>query len=184
MMAKRTAPLTRGPAPTPGAVGHLTQAQRDKRALIVLPDRAPSRAPSPAVPPGLTKSAQSLWRRFWRSPVAGAINPDADRYLLVRWIQAVNEREITYPLLIAARLVKGSTGQLVLSPLARYLNQLEVTIAWCETQMGMTPAARARLGIALGVEALTAAELNRQLDASVARPTREPEAWESDWIEA
>jgi uncharacterized protein YgfB (UPF0149 family) len=60
-----------------------------------------------------------------------------------------------------ATTVRGSTGQPVLNPLAKRLDQLEAQIKGFEQQFGMTPKARADLGIAAGNAAMTAEQLNR-----------------------
>ena len=76
------------------------------------------------------------------------VDPVADLHLVERWIRAVDEYERMIPLLRKTRLVKGSMGQLVMSPLEGYINRLEATIFRCETELGLGPMARVRLGIA------------------------------------
>jgi hypothetical protein len=63
------------------------------------------------------------------------------------------------------RLTTGSTGQLVLNPLAGYLRRLETVLAAAAVEFGMTPLSRLKLGLTAGQAQLTAHQLNRLLDA-------------------
>lgn len=59
--------------------------------------------------------------------------------------------------------VTGSQGQPVVNPLARRLADLETQIARAEVQFGMTPKARADLGLSAAGAAKTAQELNEMV---------------------
>ena len=74
-------------------------------------------------------------------------------------------------------------GQPVLNPLAPYLATLEATIARAEQELGLTPMARAKLGIVIGQEALTADALNRSLSRHDERDA-EQDAIDAEWAEA
>ena len=113
----------------------------------------------------LLPAAGQRWVDFWASPVADAVDMRADGERLTRWVQAVNERMVVTPLVAEARLVRGSTGQLRLSPLLSYVSELTAEVERAEQHFGMTPLARFRLGIEAGEAALTADALNRRLDA-------------------
>lgn len=149
----------RGPLPKPGAVGH-----RRRPALIVIPRAPDAKAPPP--PSGLLEPSQRLWAAFWASAVAAATDPASDIGRLERWIRAVDEWHRVGPVFRKSRIVKGSTGQLVMNPLGAYLVQLEATITSAEAQFGMAPASRARLGLTVGQAKLTAATLNATLTRS------------------
>lgn len=53
------------------------------------------------------------------------------------------------------RITVGSQGQLKIHPLAERLLKLEATITALEDKLGLTPRARAQLGIAIGQYKLT-----------------------------
>ena len=118
----------------------------------------------PRAPKNLLPASKRLWTDFWNSPVSHAIDPDADRYRIERWITTVDEYERVNAAFKATRIVRGSTGQPALNPLAQYLQQLLAEINKAETELGLTPLARMRLGIAYGEAQLTALELARALD--------------------
>jgi P27 family predicted phage terminase small subunit len=105
---------------------------------------------------------------------------DADRYRLERWITTVDEYERISAAFKQTRIVKGSTGQPVLNPLSQYLQQLLAEINKAEAELGLTPLARMRLGIAYGEAKLTALELSRAVDELEAVAI-EPGIIEGDW---
>ena len=182
----------RPPKPEPIRQGHR---RRNLTALAPREDRRPLR-----VPPGLSAVAGRVWRAYWRSPVSRAAEVGADYHVLVRWIRALDEYETTAAVVRERRIVKGSMGQPVINPLVGYLRDLEETIRYAEQQLGLTPVARIRLGIALGEARLTADELNRRLDQAQARARKqepgakpegaegavpnEQESWEGEWEQA
>ena len=148
--------------------------------------------PTPLPPRGLLKRSRERWRGYWNSQVARAVDPVADLHLVERWIKAVDEYERVLPVFEKTRLVKGSMGQLVMNPLAAYLQQVKGELSKCETELGLTPMARLRLGLVAAQGQLTVEELNRRLSAP--RPVESEsllltdgsvvEAWESEWEEA
>lgn len=137
------------------AVGH-----RSRNALVVVPQHTEA----PPCPGGLLVTTQRVWEAFWTSPVANAIDRRSDLPRLERWICALDEYERARRQFRANRLVTGSTGQPVLNPLASYMSSLEAQIRATETDFGMTPMARLRLGIAVGEAARSLAELNAETD--------------------
>jgi P27 family predicted phage terminase small subunit len=110
------------------------------------------RPPVPELPgrSGMLQATRDRWAAFWGSQVARAVNVDSDLPRLIRWARATDEYDRVAEVCKRSRLVKGSMGQPVLNPLFSYLAQLEAQIARAETEFGMTPMARLRLGIALG----------------------------------
>ncbi len=166
-----------GPLPKPAAD---RQRRNKPAALTILPGHKKPAAPK--APAGLLSSTQRIWRELFRSPVARAVDIQADRFKLERWIKAVDEYQRISLVFCKTRLVKGSTGQPVLNPLAGYLTSLEAIITRIEVEFGMGPLSRMRLGIATGQAALTAEELNRRLDEGNPPSTEaEPEPWEAEW---
>ncbi len=120
----------------------------------------------PAPPATLLKVTRDIWTSFWSSDVARAVDRNSDMHSLIRWIKAVDEYERTLPTLRKYRLVKGSTGQPVLSPLAGYVASLEATIRSTERSFGMDPASRLHLGLTAGQAKLTAARLNAMIEGT------------------
>lgn len=93
----------------------------------------------------------------------------------------MDEYERVLPEFQKERISTGSTGQLVIHPLASYLSQLQTTMKACETELGLTPMSRVRLGIAIGEQKLTAMELNRRLNQEAAKQEPQGEVWEAEW---
>ena len=150
--------------PTQSLQGH-----RDRSALTVVEAATIAPVGMPPMPlawdgQALLPAAQQRWIEFWTSPPAGAVDMRAHGERLTRWVQAVNERLIVMPLIASGRLVRGSTGQLRLTPLVAYADQLTAEIERAEQHFGMTPLAAFRLGIEAGDAALTADALNQRLD--------------------
>ena len=91
-----------------------------------------------------------MWRRYWQSPVARAVDPEADYEALRHWILAVDEREklsemtVTQPLMPGARH-SAATPQFILNPLFRRISELTDVIRRTEDAFGMNPLARFRL---------------------------------------
>lgn len=114
----------------------------------------------PDPPIRLTKVAKEVWESFWSSEVSRVVDT-SDHYALRRWIQAVNDREKIAAKVRKMPLVDGSQGQPVMNPLAKRLGSFDAEILKFEIQFGMTPKARADLGVSAGTAAMTAAQLNR-----------------------
>lgn len=160
-------------------VGHRTYPSLS--VLPVGPD-----APPPPPPPGIRKGtrARKLWDAVWESELARVIDRRTDLPRLERWIWATAELERVRRTLQRTRLVRGSTGQPVLNPLASYAADLERTIEKAEDAFGMTPKARLGLGLDVAQLAKTAADLNRMLesdDDGDEEPT--DEAIPGEWVE-
>jgi P27 family predicted phage terminase small subunit len=165
----------RGPIPKDST---RRQGHRTGRAPLALPGKPASKpaksGPKPAkngpksremrAPKGLLAATRRIWAAYWQSPVSRAVDVDADRYRVERWITTVDEYERVNAAFKQTRIVKGSTGQPVLNPLNQYLQQLLAEINKAEAELGLTPLARMRLGIAYGEAKLTALELARALD--------------------
>lgn len=138
------------------------QGHRKQRALRLVPPGSGGTPPTP--PDGLAGTSVELWDLFWASDLARMVTPP-DHYALQRWIEAVDDRDRIAEVVRAAPTVEGSRSQPVLNPLAKRLGTLEGQIEGFERQFGMTPKARADLGIATDTAALTAAQLNAMTDS-------------------
>ena len=130
--------------------------------------------PVPPPPPAwdggrLGAYALACWESFWRSPVAGVVDLDADLDALNEWVCAIDERVRIAPLIAAELVTEGSKGQQRLNPLIGYAQQLTRTIARAEEAFGMNPQARMRLG----VRAATAGDVLERMmaDLEALRPS-------------
>lgn len=131
---------------------------------------------SPEPPAGLLKASRERWAAFWASPAAERVDMQSDLPRLIRWVEQADEYDRVSKVCKKTRLVRGSTGQPVLNPLFNYLAQLEAQIARTESDFGMTPLARYRMGGDVKEdtpqEATTYDELTRRRIARGAEPPR------------
>lgn len=151
-----------------------------KRPELGLVERKPADVVIPAPPPSLLKASKERWESYWHSAVSSAADLQADWGVLERWIRSVDEWHRAYRDFRKARTTEGSTGQLVLSPLAKLIRQLEAEIARAEHELGLTPMARLKLGLTAGQARLTAEQLNRSLSEGD-DDSPEPDAIEAEW---
>jgi P27 family predicted phage terminase small subunit len=107
-------------------------------------------------------ATRRAWERYWRSDVATVVT-DADHDAIERLFLLRDEhaRAMRAVRSTGQRLVSGSRNQPRLNPIYDLVFKLEGAIHTLETELGLSPLARARLGIAVGQATLTAAELNR-----------------------
>ncbi|MGF6914781.1 hypothetical protein P3T36_006887 [Kitasatospora sp. MAP12-15] len=117
----------------------------------------------PQAPPGVEwcDDAVTAWERYWDDQVATALTP-ADEVLVLRWLEALNRYLILSRQADQAPLGVGSQGQDVLNPLYKAAEMALGTVQACERQIGIGPAHRASLGIALLTEKRTLAGMNAQ----------------------
>jgi P27 family predicted phage terminase small subunit len=166
--------LPGNPKPEPMSTGQ-NPAKTDPKSAKTGPKSREMRAPK-----GLLAATKRIWSAYWNSPASRAADPGADRYRVERWITTVDEYERINAAFKQTRIVKGSTGQPVLNPLSQYLQQLLAEINKAETELGLTPLARMRLGIAYGEAQLTALELARALD-ELGEVAIEPGVIDGEW---
>lgn len=154
---------SRGPVRDPDSTGH--RAKDDVGTVVSLrPESQVVKLPDP--PEELLPAVEVIWHEFFKSQVARAVDPQADAGVLRRWILAVDQYERNAAALRSGEIevmTVGSQGQMVLHPLAKYQSQLDAQIARLEKELGLTPMARARLGLKFTEQALTAAQLNEML---------------------
>jgi len=158
----RTGPPAKDPA---------TRQRRGAAHLVVVPppDLPAETDDRPSPPVRLRQAAREAWLGYFRSPVARAFDPDADLPLLTRWASYLDEWDrINVALRKQDRVVSGSLGQPVLNPLVGYLLKLEQLIGRAERELGLTPLARASLGLTQGQARLTVAQINEHINR--ARP--------------
>ena len=140
----------------------------------------PHEVEAPRPPAGLSTKTRRRWRALWNSGVGAAWDPVADYAVLERLALAYDELAHVEAVLKKARLTTAPSGSPALNPLASYVRDIKAEIAHNETQLGLTPMARARLGLTIGQAKLTAQELNRRLEDP---GERQPRVWEGQWTE-
>jgi P27 family predicted phage terminase small subunit len=115
----------------------------------------------PEAPEGLLESTLESWRVYWRSDVAQATT-EAGRPTVRRLFELYDQRERAMEIVKQTLVVRGSKDQLRLNPVADLVTKLETIILRLETELGLTPMSRARLGIATGQAQLTLEEINER----------------------
>lgn len=152
-----------------------------KRPELGLVEPKPDGFVVPPAPVGLLKVTKERWDAYWRSAVSSAVDINADAGLVERWIRSLDEWHRAYREFRKDRTTEGSTGQLVLSPLGKWIRQLESEIGRCEQQLGLTPMSRLKLGLTANQARLTAEQLNRSLSEDDADSRSEPDAIDAEW---
>ena len=136
------------------------QGHRASKAIEVAPATDTVSVPNP--PAGLLPSTLDAWHAYWRSSPA-QVATEADHQAILRLFVLADEfRRCTQAVRSTnERVVEGSVGQVKMNPLSDYALKLEAAIGRLETELGLTPMARARLGLTIGQARLTAADVNR-----------------------
>ncbi len=122
-------------------------------------DLAPSHQPAvlelhpggldvPDASPEWSEKTVEAWEVYWRSDVAQAAR-DVDEPAVRRLFSMRDEYDVCVSVARQELVVEGSRGQLRINPLATHAQKLETAIARLEGELGVTPAARARLGLTL-----------------------------------
>jgi P27 family predicted phage terminase small subunit len=160
-----------GPPPKPaGRRQRRNPRSSTERAGPELVALAGGRGAPPDPPAGLLKTVRDSWPRFWASELAQLVQPATDLPALERLWTLYDERMRALRGYRRQRLVRGSTGQMVLSPLAAAMKAFDSEIRALEDRFGLTPMARLRLGVALGEAARSLEDLNRGLDDDDSEP--------------
>lgn len=155
---------SRGPLKEPQAQGH-----REHAEIVVLTQPPVSR---PEPPAGLTEPTLASWDIYWASPVA-SVADEVDLPAIRRLFGLYDQYEKAASIASQALVVKGSVGQIRVNPLAEHMLKLEGAILRLENELGLTPMARARLGLAVTEVGKTIEELNQLANQS---PTEGPKA--------
>lgn len=132
----------------------------DRYKVLALAER-PISVPKP--PDGLLKATKDMWIEFWSSDVARAVQP-ADVDGLVRLIQYRDEWQRLMDAYRKCRFVEGSTGQVKVNPALTSALALEGAMGKLAADLGLSPMARMRLGIAVGQATKTIEELRNAAD--------------------
>ena len=136
------------------------QDRRSKSATTPTIKRSSLPIPTPDPPSGLGAIGRTCWANVWNLG-AGVYQP-TDYNVIERYC-SIHERRHTLIVLIEADgwLTTGSTGQVVVHPAAKMVNELEGKLSFLEDRLGLNPEARLRLGI-------TAVDHATRLDAFLA----------------
>lgn len=127
----------------------------------------------PEPPEHIGEHAVRIWNQLGVSLLAGAIDLQTDYAILERWVTYVDrwyalERRLRQ--LIEARrdIVVGSTGQEVPHPLYKMVKDTEAMIRSIEKDLGLSPMARARLGLTVAEGQMVASQLNELVKGQMA----------------
>lgn len=146
-----------GHRPIPKAIDRRQRRNKGALALHAIGDM-------PAPPDRLLKETRDQWEAYWNSDLAHAVK-DPQRNGVGRLFKLYDERERSYrQVRQKGRLVKGSQGQLVASPLLRYIAQCDAEIRQIEDRLGLNPRAWAQLGTAFASAQKNLDDLNTSLE--------------------
>ena len=137
----------------------------------------------PDPPKGLLKRTYDVWEQYWQSTVSRTIQIESDLPVVLRWIGYVDEwHRAMRTIKTTGHTVEGSQDQPVLSPTAHYISKLETMIGRLEAHLGLTPLARARLGLSNAEGKMAVAQLNAMARADDAEfeDDYEPDEEETD----
>jgi hypothetical protein len=145
-----------------------------RKATEIRQDNRPDRLPAnftggleriPEANAGWLNKTKAQWADFWQSELAGTVEitsvPVLERLFTLRDIQQRLYKEWE-----DEPYVEGSTGQKKLNPAFTEANKLESAIVALEDRLGLSPKAKANLGVAVGTALLTADDLARRAKES------------------
>ena len=159
-------------APKVAAAKH-PRAKERTRAIGTVPRRQDIEFITPALPEKLAgkeplASTEEAWQRLWSSDVAQVLELDSDLEAVVRWASLLDERERAFRSFRQQRLVEGSQGQAVISPLWSVVQACDKELRALEDRIGLSPKARLQLGITYAEAATSLDALNRSLEVDEA----------------
>jgi len=136
-----------------------------RKGLAVIPGGAAQapKMPTPAPKSRWLKASCQWWTNAWTEPIAETWT-SSDRPMVVRLLSLIETRERAYRGVSTGLLVRGSMGQDVLNPVARYMLSLDGEIRQLEDRLGLSPRSRLQLGIATGDAHRSLASLATAMD--------------------
>lgn len=153
--------------------------RRTAGTILEITSRDTPAPPMPRAPGGKwLKATRDLWSEFWASPIAGAVDRQSDAPRLFRWLVLWDEWGRALRSFRKHRLATGSTGQVVINPLGKYLLELERQLERTEERFGLSPLDRMRLGITFGEARRSLADLNEELEVDDEGDYELPEGYE------
>lgn len=111
----------------------------------------------------LLKSTRARWRAYLESDVALAVDAASDWPALERLFLMYDERERYRRELHKTPLVEGSMGQTVSHPFESAVSSLDRRIKDLEDRFGLSPKARAQLGVEVGAAQRSLDEMNARI---------------------
>ena len=147
------------------------QRQRTNSLDIGTPGGPPVEVPKPPHPARRKLLAETVqaWERFWRSELAGLVQP-ADEPALARLWHLYDTRARFERILLRSPFVPGSAGQTVVHPAAREIASLDGRILALEDRFGITPMGRLKLGLTFGAAVKTLEDINADFEDHVDEP--------------
>lgn len=114
-------------------------------------------------PKHISPESVSIWDDYWEDNVSSVLTI-ADRGMLTRWIELVDDRSKLLREAMKEPVTLGSTRQKQAHPLFSVAMTMEKAIQALEAQLGIGPKNRAALGIAVIAEQKGLNELNSEFD--------------------
>lgn len=102
------------------------------------------------------------WSTYWDSPSGNAARPE-DKPAVERLFKLRAHWEAAIQIASGEPKVEGSTGQMRPNPFYATALQLEAAILRLENELGLTPKARAALGLTAAQAGLTVQQINERL---------------------
>lgn len=134
---------SRGPLPKDPSKLHGHRPRPEAKRPVAQPD---VEAPEPR--DEWREDTRAAWTTYWSSELAAMTLP-VDRPSITRLFSMYDQYARAMEVVGMALVVKGSTGQLRTNPLADHALRLDAAILRLENELGLTPAGRNRMGIAL-----------------------------------
>jgi P27 family predicted phage terminase small subunit len=110
---------------------------------------------------------KTSWQAYWSSDLA-LLALDVDSPAIARLFAMYDQHARSMEAVSQALVVRGSTGQIRTNPLADHALRLESAIVRLENELGLTPAARTRMGVAI----------RRPVPQPLAAPATKPSRYE------
>lgn len=166
----------RGPVARARSVGHRNHPSDPVTVSLSSWRLANPGAATPKPTPGWLRRTNADWRSFWDDPVSGYVQ-QVDLPVVYRLFDMKDELARARRVTKQTLMVKGSMGQVRVNPLADHCLKLEAAILRLETELGMTPLGRARLGVNAGEALQQMARINAMIQDD---PEEAPDAGDAD----
>jgi len=142
------------------------QNRRARSNLKLVAQHDPDAVAIPDPPAGLSDTQVDSWTAFFASELAQLVKHTDMASVRRLWGYYQQHEDLTR-IFDKGRMVAGSTGQPRLNPALEGMVKLETAIHRLENELGLTPAARMRLGIITADAALSLDSLNQRAAAAM-----------------
>lgn len=149
------------------------QNRRARSNLKLVAQHDPDTVLIPEAPAGISETQREAWVAFFSSELAQLVKSTDLPSVRRLWGYYQQHEDLTR-IFDKGRMVAGSTGQPRLNPALDGMVKLETAIHRLENELGLTPAARMRLGIMTADAALSLDSLNERLQMAA---VDEEELW-------